>query len=325
MASAAPNQTVDFSALPGWAQDDHAAALAVFQKSCPRLSKLDGLSKAEHAKLCEDAKSTKNPQKFFERNFQPMITTTGKDALFTGYFEPAIPGSRSKTSRYVTPIYRKPPEVKRGQQYKTRREIQNGALEGRGLEIAWIEDPVDAFFLHVQGSGRIKLENGEIIRVGFAGRNGHKYRSVGMEMVRRNILPKSQASAGRIKAWVKKNPKKGMDILAHNRSYIFFQEIETLSENQGPNGAIQVSLTAGRSVAVDPAFNPLGLPVFIDKQGGDPFRRLMVAQDVGTAVKGPQRADIFYGSGRLAGKIAGRTKSGGKLYLLMPKSAVAAR
>ncbi len=160
------------------------------------------------------------------------------------------------------------------------------------------------------------------MRVGFDGKNGHKYRSVGKEMIRRGILAENTASAQRIKSWVRSNPDDGQALLQHNPSFVFFKEIQGLETNVGPPGAMQVSVTKGRTVAVDQRYTPLGAPVWIDKRGPDPMQRLMVAQDVGSAIKGAQRADIFYGSGAAAGRIAGRTKSSGRLYVLLPIESV---
>ena len=250
--------------------------------------------------------------------FQPVIIESGSETLFTGYFEPSIAGSRQRSGKYQHAIYKKPPEVSEGTQYKTRAEIQAGAIAGRGLEIAYLADPVDTFFMHIQGSGQIDLDNGQSLRVGYAAKNGHKYRSVGAEMVRRKILPSGQASAGRIKAWVKRNPNQGMELLNHNKSFVFFREIKSLDANEGPEGAMRVPLTKMRSVAVDPRYNPLGMPVYLDMKGKLPLQRLMIAQDVGSVIKGPQRADIFFGTGSKAGKDAGRTKNTGRLYSLLP-------
>ena len=191
-------------------------------------------------------------------------------------------------------------------------------MRGRGLEIAWIEDPVDAFFLQIQGSGRIRMTDGRVVRVGYAGRNGHPYRSVGQEMIRRGTHSPDQVSAQAISAWVRANPAQGRALLYHNPSYVFFRVLRDLPAEKGPIGAMGRPITTLRSVAIDPAFVPLGAPVWIEKEGRNPIRRLMVAQDTGGAIKGAQRADIFYGTGPAAGEAAGTIKDGGRLVQLLP-------
>ena len=241
--------------------------------------------------------------------------------MFTGYYEPEILASRNRTGKFQHPIYKRPKEMVLGRPWKTRAEIENGALGGRGLELAWLSDPVENFFLHVQGSGRLKLNEGGAMRVGFDGKNGHPYRSVGQELVRLGILSKNKVSAQGIKSWVRKNPGYGRQILQHNPSFVFFRELLGLDEKAGPPGAMSISVTAGRTIAVDPKYTPLGAPVWIEKTDRNPMNRLMIAQDVGSAIKGAQRADIFYGTGSEAGKIAGRTKAAGRMYTFLPHEA----
>lgn len=311
-------KTVRFADLPGWQNDNHAEALAVFIKSCdkPRSTKL--VPAKDWATVCTVAKTNPEARAFFEMFFQPVLIEDGSKTLFTGYYEPEIIGSRRKQGKFQYPLYRRPPEVKPGRKWKTRAQIENGALRGRGLELAWLADPVENFFLHVQGSGRLKLAEGGVMRVGFDGKNGHKYRSVGKAMVRMGILGVHKVSAQRIKAWVRRNPRDGRSLLQVNPSFVFFKELKGLTAETGPPGAMQVPVSKGRTLAVDHRYTPLGAPVWIDKKGKNPLQRLMVAQDVGSAIKGAQRADIFFGSGREAGKIAGRTKSGGRMYTLLP-------
>ena len=309
---------VTFSDLPGWEDDDHAAAFKTFLNSCNAPKGKKYLSKEVWKPLCRFAKTNPDPKEFFELMFQPVLVGQKSDTLFTGYYEPTIEGSRIRGGKYQTTIYRKPSDHRVGKQYKSRAEIQAGALNGRGLEIAWLADPVEAFFLQIQGSGRISMPDGSSVRVGFSAKNGHKYRSVGQEMIRQGLMAKSKASAQNIKAFVRKNPTKGRELLAHNGSYVFFKELKKLRADQGPLGAMGISVSDLRTLAVDPKFNPLGMPIYIDKHGRDPLQRLMIAQDIGSAIKGPQRADIYYGTGNGAGKIAGRTKATGRMYLLLP-------
>ncbi len=315
-------KAVSFDELPGWLEDDHPAALDVFLKSCGKIRGNELTSAEDWKAICKLAENTPDAQTFFELLFQPVLVENKRRTLFTGYYEPEIPGSRKKAGKFRFPLYKRPKELRPGQVWKTREQIESGALEGRGLEIAWLSDPVESFFLHVQGSGRLKLNEGGVMRVGFDGKNGHTYRSVGKELIRRGILSKNSVSAHRIKAWVRNNPNDGRAILQHNPSFVFFRELIGLDENSGPPGAMQVSVSSGRTIAVDPRFTPLGAPVWIDKRGIDPMKRLMVAQDVGSAIKGPQRADIFYGSGAEPGRIAGRTKSPGRMYILLPIESV---
>jgi membrane-bound lytic murein transglycosylase A len=309
---------IEFADLPGWEDDDHRAAFDAFLKSCDAQKGKKHLSKEVWKPLCRFAKTNPEPKEFFELMFQPVVVGESNKTLFTGYYEPTIEGSRTRGGKYQTPIYKKPPELVLGKRWKSRGEIQAGALNGRGLELAWLADPVEAFFLQIQGSGRISLPDGSSMRVGFAAKNGHKYSSVGQEMIRQGLLAKSKASAQNIKSFVRKNPTKGRELLAHNKSYVFFRELKNLKSSDGPLGAMGVSVSDLRTLAVDPRFNPLGMPIYIDKQGRDPLQRLMIAQDIGSAIKGAQRADIYYGTGKKAGNIAGRTKATGRMYLLLP-------
>lgn len=313
---------VDFSEIDGWSREDHAAALAVFASSCARIRGNDLVPSADWSAICAAAATAQDARGFFETFLTPVMIEDGKRALFTGYYEPEIIASRSRVGKFRYPLYRRPPEFTPGTRWRTRAEIESGLLSGRGLELAWLPDPVEAFFLHVQGSGRLRLNEGGVMRVGFDSKNGHPYRSIGKEMIRRGLIAKHRASAQRIKAWVRKNPVVGRDILNHNPSFIFFRELKGLAEDAGPPGAMQVSVSPRRSIAVDPRYIPLGAPVWIDMKGDDPMTRLMVAQDVGSAIKGAQRADIFFGSGPEAGKIAGRIKATGRLVTLIPKAAL---
>ena len=302
-----------FDELEGWAEDDHGAALDVFLETCPDLDARDWQS------LCALAQSQPDARTFFELFFRPVLIEDGGPALFTGYFEPELDGSRRPSLRYRYPVYRVPPELPAGRPWLTRRQIlTSGVLEGRGLEIAWVDDPVELFFLQIQGSGRIRLDDGSVIRVGYGGANGHPYRSIGQELVRRGIYSAHQVSAQVIRAWVRRNPAAGEELLYHNPSYVFFREVTDVPPGRGPLGAMNRSVTALRSVAVDPAHVPLGAPVWIEKDGAEPMRRLMVAQDTGSAIKGAQRADIFFGTGADAGRRAGKLRDPGRMVVLMP-------
>ncbi len=306
-------QILRFDELQGWAGDNHGAALDVFLETCADLRDPDWRS------LCALAGNQTNARTFFELFFRPVMISDGDPALFTGYFEPELRGSPVPTDRYRYPLYRVPPELPSGTPWYSRAEIEeHGLLDGRGLEIAWIDDPVDVFFLQIQGSGRVQFEDGSGLRVGYGGKNGHDYRSVGKELVRRGIYQAHQVSAQVIRNWVRRNPIDGKDLLHHNPSYVFFREVSRVPADKGPLGAMNRSITAMRSIAVDPAYVPLGAPVWIEKGGHNPMRRLMIAQDTGSAIKGAQRADIFFGTGDKAGRAAGRVRDPGRMVVLMP-------
>jgi membrane-bound lytic murein transglycosylase A len=311
-AGAVSHSVVGWDQLPGWADDDHAAALGVFQETCRDLADdwRGARAAADHA---DEARA------FFEAHFRPVLTMDGSPPLFTGYYEPEIDGSPVRTDRFSHPIYRVPPEVVPGAVWHSRTEIETrGLLDGRGLEIAWVADAVEAFFLQVQGSGRIRFPDGRSIRVGFAGRNGHPYRSIGQELVRTGAFPAQEVSAQVIRCWVRENPEAGAALLRHNPSFVFFREVTEVPPDRGPLGTMGRSVMPMRSIAVDPAFVPLGAPVWVETTGATPIRRLMVAQDTGSAIRGPQRADVFCGTGDAAGAVAGRMRDGGRMLVLLP-------
>jgi membrane-bound lytic murein transglycosylase A len=299
-----------FEALKGWAADDHRAALDVFCKSADRMT--DPYWQA----VCHLAPTSTDPRGFFELYFRPVLIDDGHPMLFTGYYEPELAGSRVADETYRYPVHALPTALRPG---TTRRQIEEDTLLA-GQELAWLADPVDAFFLQVQGSGRIRLRDGSVMRLGFAGKNGLPYTSVGKELVARGVVAADQVSAAFIADWVRQNPVAGRELLWSNESYVFFRELTHLAERDGPLGAMKRSVTAGRTIAVDPDFVPLGAPVWIEKGGQDPIDRLMVAQDTGSAIKGAQRADIFFGTGHAAGQAAGRVKDGGRMVTLFPLS-----
>lgn len=309
-------QRVTFADLDGWRDDDHRAALSVFRTTCATLT---GPEWQPLCRLAADAGQTDTTARdFFETFFRPLIIGT-PPALFTGYFEPELQGSPYPTARFACPIYAPPPDLADGSIWYSRQEIeQRGLMRGRGLEIAWLEDEVEVYFLQVQGSGRIIMPDGQVLRVGFAGKNGQPYRSIGQELVRRGSLNENQVSAPRIRAYLRANPAVCAPLLQHNPSFVFFRALANLPADRGPIGAMGRPIVALRSVAVDPEYTPLGAPVWIEKDGPQPIRRLMVAQDTGGAIRGPQRADIFYGTGPDAGEAAGGVKCGGRMVVLLP-------
>lgn len=304
---------LSFDDLQGWQADDHQAALDVFQNTCR------DMRDTQWEVLCDFAKTEPDARGFFEKFFRPVLIEDGEPMLFTGYFEPQLPGSREWGDAYRYPIYGVPDDLVQGEPYYTRREIdEDRPLVGRGLELAWLTDPVDLFFLQVQGSGRISLPDGSMMRVGYGGKNGRNYSSIGMALVEKGIFERHQVSAAVIRNWVRQNRKEGRALLWENESYVFFREVSEVPADLGPLGAMNRSITQGRSIAVDPAFVTLGSPVWIEKAGAEPMNRLMVAQDTGSAIKGAQRADIFFGTGPDAGREAGQIRDEGRMVVLMP-------
>ena len=316
VAGAEPvHEILDFDHLDGWAEDHHAEALSVFLETCPDMDDPDWRS------LCAVAQQQKpeSARAFFELFFRPVLIKDGGDPLFTGYYEPELNGARFPSARFRYPLYRMPPEARGRTPWLTRREILSGdVMENRGLEIAWVDDPVELFFLQIQGSGRIRLPDGSALRVAYGGSNGHPYRSIGVELVKRGVYGAHQVSAQVIKNWVRRNPEAGQELLYHNPSYVFFREISHVGDHLGPLGAMNRPVTPLRSIAVDPDFVPLGAPVWLEKNGKGKMRRLMVAQDTGSAIKGAQRADIFFGTGAVAGRAAGKLRDPGRMVVLLP-------
>ncbi|RYH04614.1 murein transglycosylase [Salipiger sp. IMCC34102] len=307
---AEPTYTIlSYDDLDGWAEDDHAAALDVFTQTCGDISRTDW------ARLCAFAKDGPAARDFFETFFKPVLIEDGTPMLFTGYYEPELRGSLTPSDVYRYPLYRLPEDGRAG--VFSRREIEEDRPFA-GSEIAWLADPVDKFFLQIQGSGRIRLPDGTRIRVGYAGKNGRDYTSVGQALVERGVFTLEEVSATTIRDWVRANPEEGQALLWLNESYVYFREVSQVPADRGPLGAMNRSITAMRTIAVDPEITLLGAPVWIEKDGRDPLRRLMVAQDTGSAITGAQRADVFYGTGRAAGEAAGDIKDGGRMIVLMP-------
>ena len=312
-AAVAETTLLDWSDLHGWEADDHETARAVFLETC------GDLTGGDWPTICAFATKTGDARRFFETFFRPVLITDGSEPLFTGYYEPEIPGALTPTEEFRYPLYRVPDEIRSETPWLTREQIENsGVLEGRGLEIAWLADPVDKFFLQIQGSGRIRLEDGAMLRVGFGGKNGHPFRSIGEELVRRGEFAPHEVSAQVIRGWISRNPEAGAKLLWHNPSYVFFREVSEVPAERGPLGAMNRSVSAGRTLAVDPDFVPLGAPVWLETEGPRALHRLMVAQDTGSAIKGAQRGDIFFGTGDAAGEIAGRTRDTGRMVVLLP-------
>ena len=348
-----------FRKIPGWIGDNHTQALAAFLKSCEKLRALPANRKlgpemeptlgADWLHVCAAAARVRTGSKtevqyFFESRFTPYRASNNANpvGLFTGYYEPELRGAWRPDTTYRYPIYGRPKNLVsinlgafrdewKGRNlagrllgnkltpYPTRAEIDAGALHGKQLELMWVDSAIDAFFLHIQGSGRVVFPDGSAVRIGFAGRNGRRYTPIGRELVARGILKADQVSLQSIQAWLAANPLAGRDLMEKNKSYIFFRIID----GDGPVGAQGVPLTAGRSLAVDTRYIPFGVPVWlVTTQPGKakkPLRRLVIAQDTGSAIKGPVRGDLFVGFGSAAGAVAGRMKQRGGYYLLLPK------
>jgi membrane-bound lytic murein transglycosylase A len=258
-------------------------------------------------------------RRFFERWFVPyLVLSAGSDeGMFTGYYEPILSGAWRRSARYTYPLYRAP-ALTSG--LPSRAEIESGALAGRGLELLWVDDPIAAFFLHIQGSGLVQLEDGGVYRVGFAGQNGYSYFPIGRELIRRGEILPEQMSMQAIRVWLQAHPDEARSLMNLNPSYVFFR----LRDGDAPIGAQGVALTPGRSLAVDPSFVPFGVPVWLDTTDPaqpQPLRRLVVAQDTGGAIKGPVRGDLFWGAGEDAELRAGLMKQTGRYYLLLPRAA----
>lgn len=335
---------VSFAAIEGWAADDHAAALQTLVKSCRKRSTANAACKDVLAlgdKVERDA-----ARRFFETHYIPYRVEEAHPGLVTGYYEPELNGSRERKGKFQVPVYGRPEDLvqvkpdllrafynsshsvlrRSGDElvpYYTRAEIEAGALEGKGLELLYLDDPVELFFMQIQGSGRVRLTDGSWVRLGYAAKNGHSYVSIGKILAERGDRPKDLTMEG-LKAWLRADPARGRALMQENTSYVFFRELPKTEAGDGPVGAQGVALTPGRSLAVDASYHALGTPIFVaapelKTPDGAPFRRLMIAQDVGSAIRGPERGDIFFGTGDAAGAIAGMAKQKARFFVLLPK------
>lgn len=338
-ASAPPNPRLtdvapDFRQLAGWVDDNHAEALPALQQSCRWFTGGNGNgganprfgSAADWQPVCSAARGLSNAdgpavRRFFETWFRPIpAASTTDDGLFTGYFESELKGSWTRTERFNVPIYRLPPR-RNGQALPARSRIARGALAGRGLELMWVDDPVDAFFLEIQGSGRVVMTDGSVVGLHYAGQNGQSYFPIGRWLIDQGYATREEMSLRLIKHWLQANPGQARAVMDLNPSYVFFK----VMANPGARGAMNLELTPGRSLAVDPSYVPLGLPLWLDLRQapvpGGALRRLVVAQDTGGAIKGPVRGDLFWGHGSVAEAGAGEMKARGRYTLLVPRTA----
>ncbi|MBI1260233.1 MAG: murein transglycosylase [Rhizobiales bacterium] len=340
---------VSFHDLPGWANDNQGEALSAFQRSCQRITRLNPTAPldkkigadslygraADWMQACNAsahvAPGADAARIFFEAYFTPVrFSPASGKGLFTGYYEPEMKGALTRHGPYQTPVLTPPPGFKSGDILPTRSQIEAGALSGKSSVLVWLADPVDAFFLHVQGSGRVALAKGGTMRLAFAGKNGQPYTSIGKVLIDQGALKREKVSMQTIRAWLNAHPDQIMSILHQNASYIFFRELHESNDTLGPLGAEGINLTPGRSLAVDRSLHPLGVPLWLNathpamEAGDKPLQRLMIAQDTGTAIRGLQRGDVFWGTGDEAAHIAGHMKSEGELFALLPR-ALAAR
>lgn len=333
--------------LREWSNDDTGDALTAFEQGCPILR-----DRPEWQQACARASALvaakfdrATAASFFRENFQPFRVINADETasgMVTGYYEPLLKGSRTRTNVFKYPIYAKPPDLitvdladvyadlkfrrLRGRlvdnklvPYYDRAEIESAKAPLKGLELVWVDNAVELFFLQIQGSGQVQLPDGSRIRLGYADQNGHPFRSLGGALIRRGEIKPERASMQGIKAWAERNPRKLHHFMHTNPSYVFFKEID--AGGTGPIGTLGVPLTAERSIAVDPRVIPLGVPVFLSTTfpgTNQPLNRLMVAQDTGGAIAGAVRVDFFWGFGDDAGAQAGRMKQRGEKWVLLP-------
>ncbi len=339
----------NFAALPGWEHDDLSGTIEALARSCAKLKAQDqnkpfgdpawGVSIGDWTPACgkiENGEAAADPRSFFQFYFTPYEATSGsyKQGLFTGYYEAALKGSRTRSDIYNTPLLARPQDLVmvelgdfrdslKGQRiagrvvngslkpYETRAEIEAGKLAG-AVPLVYVDDPVDAFFLQIQGSGRVMLDDGSEMRVGYAAQNGHVYYAVGRELVKRGLMDKDQVSMQSIREWLEAHPDQAAEFMNLNPSYVFFEELK----GDGPLGAQNVALTPTRSMAVDRTKVPYSTPLWLDiKQpvaGKGDLQRLVIAQDTGGAIKGPIRGDFYWGYGAEAAHNAGLMKAKGR-------------
>ncbi len=340
-------QPASWMELPEWGSEPLRDSLVAFLRGCAVLAEQPAWRPAcEAASALPPEAPEREIARFFESSFEPHQVINADESttgMITGYYEPLLRGGRKRSARNRYPIYAVPqdlltidlsqvyPDLKhkrlRGRvegsrvvPYLARGDIDKEPAPLKGLELAWVDDAIELFFLHIQGSGQVQLENGERLRVGYADQNGHPFRSLGRLLIRRGELPPERASMQGIKDWARRNPAKVQRYLNENPSFVFFRELP--GDLPGPIGSLGVPLTAERSIAVDPRVIPLGVPVYLATTWPNttrPLRRLMVAQDTGGAINGGVRADFYWGFGDEAGSQAGKMRQAGQMWVLLPK------
>ncbi len=331
-------EPVDFSALDGWTGDDHSAALACYRKSASLPGELPPAPPQDN--LTDLFQDRGRARAFFEETFSAH-RILAEPGLLTSYFEPVLKGSRRRSTEYSVPVYRRPRNLKplplghpllglgltagrevsgQFEPYPTRAGIEAGALDGQDLELLYLADPIDAFIMHVQGSGLVELDDGTAVRLSFDGKNGHPYTSISKHLVKQGLIALEDAHLDGLIARLRAHPMPQL-FLNENQSYIFFRELE--SSEPGPKGSSGAVLLAARSLAADPLYHGFGSPLWVAAPEltfeGKPLRRLLIAQDTGSAIRGPQRGDIFAGSGVEAGRIAGRIRHACEFVILRPR------
>ncbi|WP_163270682.1 murein transglycosylase A [Chelativorans alearense] len=361
MSLSAVFSPVSYSDLPGWGDDGASAAFAAFAR-CARYTETRpyrtgslGVAAEAFADAYAHARNTLQPanaaaRAFFEQHFLPfrIRPETAGSGFVTGYYEPETEASPVRTGRFCVPLYRRPDDLvavdrqnrpaaldpsfafarrdgKRLLAYHDRQAIDRGALAGLGLELCWLADRVEAFFIHVQGAARLKMTDGSRKRVSYAAKTGHPFTGIGRVLASLGEVPLEEVTMQSIRAWLAGNPRRMDEILWHNRSYIFFRETPVGDPALGPVAAAKVQLEPGHSIAVDRLLHTFGTPFFIDapslREGFDkPFRRLMIAQDTGSAITGPARGDLFIGTGKAAGAVAGKIRHPADFYALLPRA-----
>ena len=337
-------EPLSFAALDGWKDDDHAAAFGTFLKSCGAILNagkgvrtarpfLGALFKACERAVAAGPLDRAHARAFFEDNFKPVRVMPGgqPDGFFTGYYETEVDGSRFPSDEYTIPIYAAPAETVRKRQSKVfsdldRTKIEDGALAGKDLEICYVKNPVDAFFAQIQGSTRVKLDTGKLLRLNYVASNGQPYTPVGKFLIDRGIVSKEDMTMDKIREFMESNPDEGKELRRKNRSFVFFHETSLGAQDECV-GAQGVTLTPGRSLAVDKHVHVYGTPIWVDaalpidsEKPETKFQRLLFAQDTGSAIVGPARADIYFGHGEEVSHVAGRIKQFGKFVMLVPQS-----
>jgi membrane-bound lytic murein transglycosylase A len=355
-----------FAELPGWTEDAQGPALAAFKASCKViLARAPDKAMGGHVAYgvsgdwrdaCAVSAAARDPKRFFEGNFQPFeVRSDGEQVgLFTGYYEPELRGARKKHGTFQTPLYTRPRDLVlvdlgdfrdqfKGERiagrvengalvpYATRAEITQKGLSHVAAPLVYVDDPWEAFSLQIQGSGRVRLPDGKMIRVNYDGQNGHQYTAIGRNLVQRGAIRKEDLSMQAIRKWLKANPKDAASVMNLNASYVFFKEEDVGDPSQGAPGAMRVALHSERSLAIDLRYHALGAPLWVDatrpaeKEGETPqtFRHLLIAHDTGGAIRGPVRGDVYWGAGARAEELAGRMANRGRLIALLPNTLAA--
>ena len=351
------HQKLSFDQIDGWSNDQHDLAFQTFLNSCHQYFKkepktgdfgvtTESLKPIFQSAINNPVLTQQEAKTFFETNFDPILLNGYENGFVTGYYEPIVYGSRTKTKKFNSPIYRRPTNLVKLNSNKptvgisseftfarkttngyeifpNRSEIQEGALSGLGLEIVYVENAIEAYFIHIQGSAKIMLPDNSVIRINYCAKNGHPYTAIGKFLIQENIISKQDLTATTLRDWLAENPKEAKNLMNKNHSFIFFKEQPSLSDESGPIGAAGIPLVKGRSLAIDKKIHTFGTPIWVSAELHgivNDFKRLMIAQDTGSAIIGPARGDIFMGSGSNAGKIAGEIKHAATMIALTPKS-----